>query len=105
MHSIPLSALVKVPTGNEPVMTAEQKKFVAEHFAEALTIHRAAMIAHLNTVGKPAPTASELVMALVERIPISIDKPDEFRIAAYEIVDDHPVPPAIQALRDSLNGN
>jgi hypothetical protein len=76
-------------------------------FARAVEDHRKALIAHM--MGKPGvapPTHNDLVNAVIERRPQTgpIDKrgPDQFVILPYEIVDDTPVSPAVQLLRDSI---
>lgn len=74
-------------------------------FAAKVDAHRAALAAH--RVGKPgigAPQADQLVDSLVERVPqtgpVATRGPDEFRVRAYEIIDDTPAPPAPPTLAE-----
>jgi hypothetical protein len=77
-------------------------------FAAAVETYVAALERHMmGKPGKPAPTASDIVKAVVERRPQTGDPatrgPDQFVILPYEIVDDTPVSPQVQLLRDSIN--
>lgn len=76
-------------------------------FDAAVTAHRAALEKHMK--GKPgiaAPTADPLVQAVIARVaqtgPVATRGPDSFVIQPYEFIDDRPVSPEIQALRDSI---
>jgi hypothetical protein len=79
----------------------------ADQFAKAVEAHRAAVEAHTKgPAGKPAPRASALVESLIRRVPqdgpVADRGPDHITIAEYEIVDDTPVSPEVQFLRDSI---
>lgn len=126
---VPLSMLIAIPAEGQPVLTQAQKDSVKSELAKSLAEYRDAMVAHIQTVGKPAPVVHDVIAALVRRVPVAIDKPDEFHIADYEIIDDHPVPPppplpesvkqlravnvmsdaereaALRRFRESINGN
>ena len=79
----------------------------ADAFAKAVEKHRKACHIHMmGRPGKPAPVAPEVVRAVIARVaqtgPVAERGPDEFVILPYEIVDDLPVPPEVQLLRDSI---
>lgn len=80
-----------------------------EDFAKAVEAHRKACHLHMmGRPGKPAPTAPDHVKAVIARQPqegpVATRGPDSFVILPYEIVDDRPVSPEVQLLRDSING-
>ena len=80
----------------------------AEEFAKAVEAHRKACHVHMmGRTGRPAPTAPDHIKVVVHRKtqegPVAERGPDEFVILPYEIVDDLPVSPKIQLLRDSIN--
>jgi hypothetical protein len=80
----------------------------ADQFAAAVASHAAALEAHrMGPPGIPAPVAHELVEAAITRVqqagPVDDRGPDQFVILPYEIVDDRPVSPEVQILRDSIN--
>jgi hypothetical protein len=73
-------------------------------FETAVADFIAAKKRHQTTEGEPAPSAPhQMVEAAVKRIPGSIDPPraDEF-VADYEIVDDTPPPPSLEARKSAL---
>lgn len=72
-----------------------------EDFDLAVRRYRDECVRHLSTVNQPAPVAPDVVKAAVRRVPVSINKPDKFEID-YAIVDDLPVSPAVQMLRDTI---
>jgi len=81
----------------------------ADEFAKAVEAHRKACHIHMmGRTGRPAPTAPDIIKAVIERRTqvgdVATRGPDEFVILPYEIVDDTPVPPELQVLRDSING-
>lgn len=82
----------------------------AEEYATAVAKHRNDLQAHMmGKPGKPAPLASDIVCAVIERRPqegpVATRGPDEFVILPYEVVDDRPVSPEVQLLRDSIKGS
>lgn len=79
----------------------------AEVFNAAVEAHRAAVEKHmLGPAGVAAPRATDLIESLIVRIPdagpVAERGPDKITIKPYEIYDDRPVPPEVQALRDSI---
>ena len=79
----------------------------ADQFAKAVEAHCAALKAHMmGKPSKPSPVASPLVASVIERRPqtgpVATRGPDQFVIVPYEIVDDRPVSPEVQILRDSI---
>ncbi len=79
----------------------------AKAFITEVEAFRAALKRHQNgKTGKPAPTASPLVASVVTRVPqsgpVATRGPDDIVVLPYEIIDDRPVSPEIQALRDSI---
>jgi len=80
----------------------------AKQFAKAVEAHRKALEAHMmGKPGKPVPVHSDIIEAVIERRPQKGDPakrgPDQFVILPYEIIDDTPVSPEVQLLRDSIN--
>lgn len=81
----------------------------ADEFGKAVEAHRKACTAHMmGRPGKPAPTAPDHIKAVIARQPQEGDPatrgPDQFVVLPYEIIDDRPVDPKIQLLRDSIKG-
>ncbi len=79
----------------------------ADQFAVDVLAYRNALQSHMmGKPGKPAPVTSALVASVIERRPQTgpVDKrgPDQFVILPYEIIDDAPVSPEVQILRDSI---
>lgn len=79
-----------------------------DQFAKAVEAHRKALEAHMmGEPGKPAPRAPDVVEAVIARQPqegpVAARGPDQFVILPYKIVDDRPVSPEVQLLRDSIN--
>ena len=79
----------------------------AEEFAAAVEAHRKACHIHMmGRTGRPAPIAPDHIKAVIYRKtqdgPVAERGPDEFVVLPYEIVDDRPVSPEIQLLRDSV---
>ncbi len=85
----------------------------ANQFAAAVQQHIEARTAHMmGKPGVPAPRSSELVEAVVARIPadgpVATRGPDRFVALPYQIVDDTPKTPEQQAqidlLRQTISG-
>jgi hypothetical protein len=79
-----------------------------DQFAKAVEAHRKACHTHMmGRTGRPAPVAPEVVAAVVARVPqtgpVAERGPDEIVILPYEIVDDRPVSPEVQLLRETIN--
>lgn len=79
----------------------------ADQFTKAVQAHIEACTKHMmGRPGKPAPRAPELIEAIVARQPqdgpVATRGPDRFIALPYEIVDDTPVSPEVQILRDSI---
>jgi len=82
----------------------------AEAFRADVDRHIAALKKH--QMGKPdvaAPTASLAVASVIGRQPQTgpVDKrgADQFVVLPYVVIDDIPVPPEVQALRDSIGSS
>lgn len=78
-----------------------------DQFAAEVASYVAALKKHqMGKPGQPAPACSSLVAQVVARQPQSgpVDKrgPDDFVVLPYTVVDDTPVSPEVQALRDSI---
>lgn len=78
----------------------------AEFEAEVVK-HRAALERHnRGREGVPVPTAHQLVQSVIARVPqkgpVATRGPDDFVIQQFEYIDDRPVTPEVQALRDSI---
>ena len=78
-------------------------------FAKAVEAHRKALETHMmGKPGKPAPIATPLIESVIQRRPqtgpVATRGPDQFVILPYEIIDDTPVSPAVQMLRETING-
>jgi hypothetical protein len=76
-------------------------------FAEEVTTYIAALKKQqMGKPGMPAPSASQFATLVVARQPqsgpVATRGPDDFVVLPYSIVDDRPVSPEIQALRDSI---
>jgi hypothetical protein len=83
----------------------------ADQFAAAVQQHIEACTAHMmGAPGKPAPRSSELVEAVVARVPadgpVATRGPDKFVALPYQIIDDTPKTPeqqqAINTLRETI---
>jgi hypothetical protein len=83
----------------------------ADQFAQAVQQHIEACTAHqMGRPGVPAPRSSELVEAVVARVPqdgpVATRGPDKFVALPYQIVDDTPKTPeqqkAIDLLRETI---
>lgn len=83
----------------------------ADQFAATVEAHRKALESHrAGPAGRPAPSASSLVEAVIARVPDQgpVDRrgPDRFEVRPYEIVDDRPVSEeaqrAIATLRETV---
>jgi hypothetical protein len=93
-----LAAVIQIPLSQ----ISSQDDFTAE-----VKAYRAALERHNR--GKPgiaAPTAHPLVQSVIARVPqtgpVAKRGPDDFIVQSYEFIDDRPVSPEIQALRDSI---
>ena len=76
-------------------------------FAAEVATHVAALKKHqMGKPGKPAPACTSLVAQVIARQPqkgpVATRGPDDFVVLPYTIVDDTPVSPEVQALRDSI---
>jgi len=78
-----------------------------EKFAADVQKHVEALTAQvMGKPGVPAPVASRFVEAVIARVPekgkVAMRGPDQFVVQPYRIVDDRPVSPELQVLRDSI---
>jgi hypothetical protein len=69
--------------------------------------HRAALDRHnRGGTGVAVPTSTPWVESVIKRVPqtgpVADRGPDDFVIEPYEIVDDRPVSPEVQILRESI---